>query len=80
MHLLSLDIRNFRIIKEAHIDFPDAVIGIITRHPMRQEELERTLARWLRPLQTGRVQQYLLMGFVLAFTSLFYYIYTLLRP
>jgi wyosine [tRNA(Phe)-imidazoG37] synthetase (radical SAM superfamily) len=24
----------------------DAVIGIITRHPMRQEELERTLARW----------------------------------
>jgi wyosine [tRNA(Phe)-imidazoG37] synthetase (radical SAM superfamily) len=25
----------------------DAVIGIITRHPMRQDELERTLARWL---------------------------------
>jgi wyosine [tRNA(Phe)-imidazoG37] synthetase (radical SAM superfamily) len=25
----------------------DAVIGIITRHPMRQEELERTLDRWL---------------------------------
>jgi wyosine [tRNA(Phe)-imidazoG37] synthetase (radical SAM superfamily) len=24
----------------------DAVIGIITRHPMRQEELERTLGRW----------------------------------
>jgi wyosine [tRNA(Phe)-imidazoG37] synthetase (radical SAM superfamily) len=24
----------------------DAVIGIITRHPLRQEELERTLARW----------------------------------
>lgn len=24
----------------------DAIIGIITRHPMRQEELERTLARW----------------------------------
>jgi wyosine [tRNA(Phe)-imidazoG37] synthetase (radical SAM superfamily) len=24
----------------------DAVIGIITRHPMRQEELERTLSRW----------------------------------
>ncbi len=24
----------------------DAVIGIITRHPMRQEELERTLANW----------------------------------
>ncbi len=41
--------------------------------------LYRTLARWLRPLQTGRVQQYLLMGFVLAFTALFYYIYTL-RP
>lgn len=24
----------------------DAVIGIITRHPMRQEELEQTLSRW----------------------------------
>jgi wyosine [tRNA(Phe)-imidazoG37] synthetase (radical SAM superfamily) len=24
----------------------DAVIGIITRHPMREEELDRTLARW----------------------------------
>ncbi len=24
----------------------DAVIGIITRHPMRQDELERTLAHW----------------------------------
>lgn len=24
----------------------DAVIGIITRHPMRQEELERTLEKW----------------------------------
>ena len=24
----------------------DAIISIITRHPMRQEELERTLARW----------------------------------
>lgn len=24
----------------------DAVVGIVTRHPMRQDELERTLARW----------------------------------
>jgi wyosine [tRNA(Phe)-imidazoG37] synthetase (radical SAM superfamily) len=24
----------------------DAVVGIITRHPMRQDELERTLSRW----------------------------------
>ena len=24
----------------------DAIVAIITRHPMRQEELERTLARW----------------------------------
>lgn len=31
----------------------DAVIGIITRHPMRQEELERTLARW-SPDQVNR--------------------------
>lgn len=25
----------------------EAVVGIITRHPMRQEELERTLAQWV---------------------------------
>ena len=24
----------------------DAIIGIVTRHPMRQDELERTLSRW----------------------------------
>ena len=30
----------------------DAVIGIITRHPMHQEELERTLAQWA-PEQIG---------------------------
>jgi len=24
----------------------DALIGIITRHPMRQDELERTMAKW----------------------------------
>lgn len=34
-------------------ELADAVIGIITRHPMRQEELERTLARW-QPQQVGR--------------------------
>ena len=33
----------------------DAVVGIITRHPMRQEELERTLARWT----PGNVEQVL---------------------
>jgi len=33
----------------------DAVIGIITRHPMRQEELERTLERW----SPGRVRKVL---------------------
>ena len=31
----------------------DAVIGIITRHPMRQDELERTLDRW----SAGQVSQ-----------------------
>jgi wyosine [tRNA(Phe)-imidazoG37] synthetase (radical SAM superfamily) len=31
----------------------DAIIGIITRHPMRQEELVRTLARW-KPGQVDR--------------------------
>lgn len=34
----------------------DAIISIITRHPMRQEELERTLTRW----SPGRVQEALL--------------------
>ena len=34
----------------------DAVIGIITRHPMRQDELERTLARW----SPGQVKEALL--------------------
>ena len=29
-----------------HDDIVDAVIGVITRHPMRQEELERTLEEW----------------------------------
>lgn len=33
----------------------EALIGIITRHPMRQEELERTLERW----SPGRVRQVL---------------------
>jgi wyosine [tRNA(Phe)-imidazoG37] synthetase (radical SAM superfamily) len=46
-------------------DVVDAVVGIVTRHPMRQEELERTLAMWtpgqvneaLAELQaSGRVQ------------------------
>jgi wyosine [tRNA(Phe)-imidazoG37] synthetase (radical SAM superfamily) len=31
----------------------EAVVGIITRHPMRQEELERTLAQWT----PGRIEQ-----------------------
>jgi wyosine [tRNA(Phe)-imidazoG37] synthetase (radical SAM superfamily) len=31
----------------------DAVIGIITRHPMRQDELERMLARW----SSGQVKE-----------------------
>jgi wyosine [tRNA(Phe)-imidazoG37] synthetase (radical SAM superfamily) len=34
----------------------DAVIGIITRHPMRQEELERALTRW-PPEQVGQALQ-----------------------
>ena len=34
----------------------DAVIGIITRHPMRQEELERALEHWY----AGQVSQALL--------------------
>ena len=32
----------------------DAIVGIITRHPMRQEELERTLDRWT-PGEVSRV-------------------------
>lgn len=34
-------------------DVVEAVIGIITRHPMREEELERTLDRW----SPGQVRQ-----------------------
>ena len=36
----SFDLSGYKNIAEA-------IIGIITRHPMRQDELERTLARWL---------------------------------
>jgi hypothetical protein len=32
----------------------DAIISIITRHPMRQDQLERTLERW-SPGQANRV-------------------------
>ena len=32
----------------------DAIINIITRHPMRQDQLERTLERW-SPGQVDRV-------------------------
>ncbi|MEA3441424.1 MAG: radical SAM protein [Chloroflexota bacterium] len=35
-------------------DVVDAVVGIITRHPMSQEELERALDRWA-PGQVGQV-------------------------
>ena len=31
----------------------DAIVGVITRHPMRQEELEKALARWT-PGQVGQ--------------------------
>jgi wyosine [tRNA(Phe)-imidazoG37] synthetase (radical SAM superfamily) len=34
-------------------DVLDAILGIITRHPMRQEELERTLSQW----SPGKVKQ-----------------------
>lgn len=33
----------------------DAIVGIITRHPMRQDELERTLTRW----SSGQVKEVL---------------------
>jgi wyosine [tRNA(Phe)-imidazoG37] synthetase (radical SAM superfamily) len=42
----SFDLRGYE-------NLVDAVIGIITRHPMRQEELERTLDRW----SAGQVSQ-----------------------
>ncbi len=32
----------------------DSIVGIITRHPMRQEELERALAEWI-PDQVSQV-------------------------
>ena len=37
----------------AYENVNDAVIGIITRHPMGQDELEQTLDRW-SPLQVGQ--------------------------
>jgi NADH-quinone oxidoreductase subunit L len=40
----------------------------------------KKLGRSLRFIQTGRVQQYLLAATILAFGTLFYFIYSLLRP
>jgi len=36
--------------------------------------------RKFRIVQTGKVQQYMIMALVLAFSTLFYYLYSLLRP
>ncbi len=47
-------------------DVVDAIVGVITRHPMRQDQLEQTLARWApsqvqealdQLLASGRAQQ-----------------------
>ena len=43
-------------------------------------EGSKKLGRSMRVLQTGRVQSYMLAALILAFGTLFYYIYSLLRP
>lgn len=43
-------------------------------------EVVKWLGRQLRFLQTGRVQQYMVMALIFAFGTLFVYLYSLLRP
>ena len=43
-------------------------------------EGSKKLGRSMRVLQPGKVQSYMLAAMVLAFGTLFYYIYRLLRP
>ena len=40
----------------------------------------KKLGRAFRVIQTGRVQQYMVIALVLAFGTLFYYLYTLIIP
>jgi hypothetical protein len=40
----------------------------------------KTFGRRFRVIQTGQVQQYMLMALVFAFGTLFYYLFALLRP
>jgi wyosine [tRNA(Phe)-imidazoG37] synthetase (radical SAM superfamily) len=42
-------------------DVVDAIVGVITRHPMRQDQLEQTLARWA-PSQVQEALDELLAG------------------
>jgi len=44
MRLVSLDISNFRVIRQAHLDFPDAVIGIIGRNGAGKSSIVEAIA------------------------------------
>jgi NADH-quinone oxidoreductase subunit L len=43
-------------------------------------ESGKKLGRALRYIQTGRVQQYMIMALIVAFGTLFYYLFTLMQP
>ena len=40
----------------------------------------KKIGRTIKVIQTGRIQQYLLMALILAFGAMFYVVYTFLRP
>ena len=54
MRLLSLDIRNFRVIKEAHLAFPDSVIGIIGPNGAGKSSIVESIAWALYGMQAAR--------------------------
>ena len=54
MRLLSLDIKNFRVIREAHLTFPDSVIGIIGPNGAGKSSIVESIAWALYGMQAAR--------------------------
>jgi exonuclease SbcC len=54
MRLISIDIKNFRVIKNAHIEFPDAVIGIIGRNGAGKSSIIESISWALYGNQAAR--------------------------
>lgn len=54
MRLLSLDIKNFRVIREAHLTFPDSVIGIIGPNGAGKSCIVESIAWALYGMQAAR--------------------------